>query len=148
MANITRFDPFGELAKFDPFGDLEDFFRGFGMRPGLRAFPAEPQMKLDVSEDKENYTVKAEAPGVKKEDIRVSIDGNRVSISAELKKEEETKEGKNVVRSERYYGRTARSFTLGHDIDEARAQAKYVDGVLELTLPKKAGTATKELKIA
>lgn len=148
MANITRFEPFGELTKFDPFGDIDEFFRGFGLRPMLRHLPAEPQIRVEVSEDKEAYTVKAEVPGVKKEDIKVSIDGNRVSISAELKKEEETREGKNVVRSERYYGKSSRSFTLDQDVDQSRAQAKYVDGILELSLPKKAGATVKELKIS
>jgi HSP20 family protein len=91
--------------------------------------------------------VKAEIPGVKKEDIHVAIDGNEVSISAEVKKDKEEKKGETVVRSERYFGRWARSFTLAWEVDEAKADAKYVDGVLMLTLPKKGGTAVKELAV-
>jgi HSP20 family protein len=146
MANITRRDPFG-LARTDPFADIEDMFKGFFMRPVL--FEGKPQMeiKMDVKEDDKAYIVHAEIPGVKKEDIQVSIDGNRVSISAESKIEKEEKEGEKVLRSERYSGKVARSFTLLHDVDEAQAQAKYSDRVLELTLPKKAGTATKKLEI-
>jgi HSP20 family protein len=79
---------------------------------------------------------------VKKEDIQVSIDGNRVSISAETKTEKEEKKGEKVLRSERYYGNVARSFTLANDVDETKAKAKYTDGVLELTLPKKEGATT------
>jgi HSP20 family protein len=146
MANITRYDPFGDLVRFDPFGD--DFFKGFMMRPIFRGLESEPQMKLDVSEDDKAYTVKAEIPGVNKEDIHISVDGNRVSISAEVKKEKEEKEGKKVVRSERYFGKVSRSFSLDHDIDEGGARAKYADGVLELTLPKKPGSTAKKVAVS
>ena len=82
-----------------------------------------------------------------KEDIHVSIDGNQVSISAETRMEKEEKEGEKVLRSERYVGKVARSFTLAHDVDEAKSQAKYADGVLELTLPKKAASQAKKLAV-
>jgi HSP20 family protein len=143
MSNISRYDPFS-LARLDPFGDLDDLFKGFFVRPV--AFEGQPQIqiKMDVKENEAAYTVHADIPGVKKEDIHVDIEGNRVSISAETKTEKEEKEGDKVLRSERYVGKVARSFTLAQDIDEAKAQAKYTDGVLELTLPKKAsGTARK-----
>jgi HSP20 family protein len=146
MANLTRHDP-SSLARFDPFGDIDDLFRGFFVRPALLEGQPQMQIKMDLKEDDKAYTVHADIPGVKKEDIQVSIDGNRVSISAESKIEKEEKEGEKVLRSERYSGKVARSFTLLHDVDEAQAQAKYSDGVLELTLPKKAGTATKKLEI-
>lgn len=146
MANITRHDPF-RLARTDPFSDIEDMFKGFFVRPVL--FEGQPQMeiKMDLKEDDKAYTVQAEIPGVKKEDIQVSIDGNRVSISAETKMEKEEKEGEKVLRSERYCGKVARSFTLANEVDEAQAQARYSDGVLELTLPKKAGATAKKVAI-
>ena len=87
MANITRFDPFSELARLDPFGNVDDLLKGFMLRPVFRGVEAEPQIKVDVSEEDKSYLVKAEIPGVKKEDIHVSIDGNQVTISAEIKKE-------------------------------------------------------------
>lgn len=146
MPNITRFDPFSELARLDPFAD--DFFKGFMLRPIFRGLEAEPQIKVEVSEDEKAYTVKAEVPGVKKEDIHISVDGNRVSISAEVKKEKEEKEGKKVVRSERYYGKVSRSFSLDHDLDEGAAKAKYTDGVLEVTLPKKPGAAARQVAVS
>ena len=148
MANITRFDPFSEIARFDPFGDIDDMFKGFMLRPVFRGMGAEPQIKLDVSEEDKAYLVKAEIPGVKKEDIHVSIDGNQVSISAEVKKEKEEKEGKKLLRSERYYGKVYRSFTLDQDVDQGGAQAKYTDGVLEVTLPKKPGSAAKQITVS
>lgn len=146
MANITRYDPFN-LTRFDPFGDIDDLFKGFFVRPALLEGQPQMQIKMDVKEDDNAYTVHADIPGVKKEDIQVNIEGNQVSISAETKMEKEEKKGEKVLRSERYFGKVARSFTLAHDVDEAKAQAKYNDGVLELTLPKKAVSAAKKLAI-
>lgn len=142
MANVTRFDPF-QISGFDP---LDDVFKGF-FRPVRIEGAPDVQIKMDVKEDDKGYTVHAEIPGVKKEDIHVTIDGNQVSISAEVKQEKEVKEGEKVLRSERYYGKVARSFTVANDIDDAASQAKYADGVLELALPKKAAAASKKLKI-
>ena len=138
MANITRFNPFDET--------FDDLFRGFFVRPVLEGAP-QVQIKMDVSEDDKAYKVRADVPGVKKEDIHVTIDGNQVSISAEVKQEKEEREGKKVLRSERYYGKVYRAFSVGQEVDEAGAQAKYSDGVLELTLPKKAAGAAKKLTV-
>ena len=147
MGNLTRWDPFGEMARIDPFRDMNDYFKGFMLRPVFKGLESEPEIRIEISETDKAYTVKADVPGVKKEDIQVSIDGKQVSISAEVKHEKEEKEGKKLVRSERYYGKQFRSFTLGHDIDEGKAEAEYNDGVLKLTLPKKAGTESKKLTI-
>jgi HSP20 family protein len=147
MANITRFDPFSELARFDPFRDLDDVFRLPRARALLRNMPEEPQIRMDVSEDDKVFRVKAEIPGVRKEDIKVSIDGNDVSISAEVKKESEEKKGETVIRSERFYGSHFRGFTLHHDIDQSKAEAKYENGVLELTLPKKEATSARQVAV-
>jgi len=137
MANITRLDPF------------EDLFRGFFVRPvdlnGSAQQP--PSIKMDVKEQGDNYLVHAELPGVKKEDIHVVVDGNQVSISAEVKQEKEVKEGERVLRSERYYGKVSRSFQLGQEIDDAKAAAKFNEGVLELTLPKRAASPNKRLTV-
>jgi len=140
MANITR---------YDPFSDMDDFFKGVFLRPvRFGDAPALTQIKVDVSEDDKGYTIHAEVPGAKKEDIKVSIDGNMVSLSAEVKREREQKQGEKVVRSERYYGTVSRSFTLGTDVDEAHAEARYKDGVLELTLPKKAGGRARQITVS
>ena len=137
------------LKRYDPFGDLDDMFKGFWMRP-VRLdveMPQQLQIKLDVKSSDGAYTVAAELPGVKKEDIKIDIDGSRVTISAEVKKESEEKKGEEVIRSERYYGAISRSFTLDADIDEAKADAKYSDGVLKLTLPKKAAASRKRVTV-
>jgi len=139
MANITRYDPFDEM-----FGDL---LKGFFVRPVSFEGPSQFPVKVDVIEDDNAYKVQAELPGVKKEDINVSIDGSQISINAEVKKEHEEKDGERVLRSERYYGKFSRSFALSQDVDESTAQAKYSDGVLELILPKKAAVSAKKLYI-
>ena len=144
MANITRFDPFGDLARFDPF-DFEPALRL--PRSLWRNLPEAPQIKMDVSEDEKGYKVKAEIPGVNKDDIKVSIDGNQVSISAEVKKESEEKKGETVIRSERYYGKQYRAFGLPADVDSTKTEAKYADGVLELVMPKKEGNAPKQVTV-
>jgi len=144
--NLTRFDPFAEIARFEPFNGLEDWFRDFNLRPALRDWKVEPRIKIDVAESDAAYTVQAEIPGVKKEDIKVDVQGNQVSISAEIKQESEEKHGKQL-RSERLYGSQRRSFTLEHDIDDSKVVASYVNGVLSLNLPKKAGQASKQITI-
>lgn len=137
MANITRIDPF------------DDLFRGFFVRPvDFDGAPAQPPtIKLDVKEQADSYLIHADLPGVKKEDIHVVVDGNQVSISAEVKQEKEVKEGERILRSERYFGKVSRSFQLGQEIDDSKAGAKFNDGVLELTLPKRTETASKRLTI-
>jgi HSP20 family protein len=142
MADIKRYDPFD--LTIEPFDDL---FRGFFRPVRFEGQPQQMSIKMDVKEDDKGYTVHAEIPGVKKDDIHVTIEGNQVSISAEVKKEKEEKEGEKVLRSERYYGKVYRSFTLGHEVDEGKAVAKYNDGVLDLALPKKAATSAKKLTI-
>ena len=137
MANITRLDP------------LDDLFRGFFVRPvdfnGTTQQP--PTIKMDVKEQGDNYLVHAELPGVNKEDIHVVVDGNQVSISAEIKQEKEVREGERVLRSERYFGKVSRSFQMGQEIDDAKAAAKFNEGVLELTLPKRAASPNKRLTV-
>lgn len=143
LSNITRYDPFN-LASIDPFGDIDELFKGFFVRPALLEGEPKMQIKMDVKEDDNAYAVHADIPGVNKEDIQVNIEGSEVSISAETKTE---KEGEKVLRSERYVGKVARRFTLAHDIDEAQARAQYTDGVLKLTLPKKAAGSARKLAI-
>ena len=136
MANLTHYDP------------LDDFFRGFFVRPvDMSNTPDAPTVKIDVNEQDKHFVVHAEMPGINKDDIHVHIDGPTVSISAERKQEKEVKEGERVLRTERYFGKVSRSFQLGQDIDEEQASAKFTDGVLELTLPKKAAAQARRLTI-
>lgn len=141
MAGLQRYN--------DPFGDLvDDLFKGFFVRPvvGESVQPAQ-RLKVEVAEDDKGYKVSAEIPGVKKDDINVTVDGDQVTISAEVKQEKEAKEAGRVIHSERYYGKVARSFRLGQEIDQGAIQARYQDGVLELTLPKRATERAKQITI-
>lgn len=139
MSNLMRYEPFEEL--------FEDMMKSW-FRPLRRELAVQPmQITMDLTENDKEYNVRAEIPGVKKEDISITIDGNRVSISAEIKKEKEEKKDEKVLRSERYYGRVYRSFTLDQDVNEGKAEAKYKDGVLELRLPKKAGSGARRVAI-
>jgi HSP20 family protein len=144
MANITRFGPIEDA--------FDELFRGFFVRPvsfegpGTAAASA-AQFRVDVTENDKAYTVHAEIPGVKKEDISITIDGDHVAIGAEVKKEKDVRNGERLLRTERYYGKVYRAFTLEQAVDEATAQAKYENGVLEVTLPKKAVVAAKRISV-
>ena len=142
MANLTRFDPLNDL--------VDDLFKGFLVRPvayeGGRN-DVLPRIKVDVAEKNGAYTVTAELAGVKKDDIQVTIDGAEVTLSAEVKREKEVTQDERVLHAERTFGKVSRSFTLPQEVDEAKAEAKFRDGVLELTLPKEAAAARKQVTI-
>lgn len=147
MANLQISDPIGTRMGrlFHNFWRHEpELFRSSPFTFADEAF----DMKLDVAEKEGAYVVRTDLPGVSKEDIKVDIDGNLVSISAEVKRESEKKDGETVVYSERYQGRAYRSFTLDSSIDAAKSQASYKNGVLELTLPKLADGNAKRLQVS
>ena len=127
---------------------VDDLLKGFFVRPVQFADQPELQLKMDVREDDQAYVVQADLPGVRKDDIHVQIDGNIVSISAELLRDKAMKEGEKVLRTERYFGKVSRSFQLAQDVDEAKASASYNDGVLALTLPKKQGGSARRVAVS
>ena len=142
MANVTRFNPFDDM--------VDDIFKCFFVRPvsyDARSALETPRMKVDVTERNGAYQVTADLPGVRKEDIQVAIDGAQVTLSAEIKREKEVAGGERALHTERTYGKVSRSFSLPQELDEAKAEAKFRDGVLELTLPKKAAAARKSITI-
>src|SRR5690606_13533474 len=103
---------------------------------------------LDVKEDEKAYTVRADIPGVKKEDIQVDVDGNAITLRAETKQEKEEKKGEKVLYSERRYGMMSRSFTLPTEVETDGAKAEYKDGVLNLTLPRKADGSGRRITVS
>lgn len=135
------------LQVYGPFADagLDDLVRSF-FKPLRESRDAAP-IKVDVIEKSDAFVVRAEVPGVAKEDIHVTIEGDQVSIAAEIKRETEARDGERVLRSERHYGSVYRSFVLPVEIDEAASNAKYEGGVLELTLTKKPAAQGKKLTI-
>lgn len=143
--NLSRFEPRGALTRFEPMRNFGNLFDVFSLMQPLRGLNNE-QVRIDISETDQAYLVKAEMPGIKKEDIKVAIQGDEVNISAESGEEQERKEG-NIVCRERYHGKVYRSFTLPQSVDEDSATASVHDGILELTLPKKTGAGAKQLTI-
>jgi len=142
MFNITRFNPIDDA--------FDSLIRGVPVwlpNPNERREAAPAQFRMDVSENEREYQVLAEMPGLKKDEISITINGNEVSVSAELKHEKDVRKDDTVLRAERYFGKMQRAFTLGHEVDQANAQAKYTDGVLQLTLPKKTAAALKKLAV-
>ena len=144
MANINRYDAFPDV--------FDDFFKGFLVRPVASSAASDlgdaaRRARIDVTEQNGEYKVLAELPGVKKEDIKVEVDGDQVSISAESRAEREAKDGERLLHSERYYGRLSRVFRVGQEVDQAKVSARYENGILELTLPKKESTAAKQITV-
>jgi HSP20 family protein len=148
MQSLIRFP----LSSYnDSFEDMmRTFFRPARWEGALRSeglnLPAD--IRIDVEENDKGFTVKAELPGVQKEDIDVRIEGNAVTISAESKREKDVKSNGKIVRSERYYGKLERAFTLSNELDEGKSEAQFQNGVLELKLMKKAGAAPKKLTVS
>lgn len=125
---------FGSPFEDDDFlAPVTSFFEGW--TPGLELY-----------DDKDKFTVRAELPGMKKEDIDVSVLADTLTISGEKKQEEERKEG-DTYRSERFFGRFQRSITLPQPVDTGRIEAHYKDGVLTLTLPKSESAKRKQIEI-
>jgi len=139
MTSLQLYDPFAETA-------VDSLLRSF-FRPE-RSDRASPHgIRVDVSESDRGYLVRAELPGVKKDEIHVAVEGNQVTIAAEVKRAELPAKDARVLRSERYYGSVYRSFTLPVELDDTTSQAKFEDGILELELVKKPATAGRKLTI-
>jgi HSP20 family protein len=138
MTALTRFDPIDRM--------FPELLRRWGM-PTQISEEAPGEIRIDVTEKDKAYEVRAEIPGAKKEDIRVNVDRNFVSISAEVKKVHEEKSAGRVVLKETYHGSASRAFSLAHEIDARNVVAKLEDGVLKLTLPKSEGSVSKTIAI-
>jgi HSP20 family protein len=140
MSNVVTYDPFVDTG-------FDELFRGFFKPVRMEGARAPVTIKMDVTEIGDGYMIHAEIPGVKKDDINVEIEGNEVTITAEVKREWDKKEGDKMLRSERYYGNVYRSFTLPHELDPLKSEAKYDWGVLELKLVRKAGATGRKLPV-
>jgi HSP20 family protein len=151
MTNIVRYDPFGEAMGFAPlWSPASEWLRGFLARPfGFEgALWGEPgPFRIAVAENETEYQVTAELPGARKEDVNVSVNGAEVTISAEIRDGMEGGREWDTVYSERLCGKMQRTFTLDHEIDADKAEARYTDGVLRLILPKKQPESRKRLTV-
>ncbi len=144
MTNLTRYDPFS-LTRMDPFESLVRDFMPSTYRSMLRSV-SEPAMPIEVQEMDKSFLLTVELPGVKKEDIDINITGNQVTINAEAR-QEKTASGAKEWCNERWYGSFSRTIHLPLEIEEQGAEATYADGLLHLTLPKKASSVARKLEI-
>ncbi|MGA9335612.1 MAG: Hsp20/alpha crystallin family protein [Rudaea sp.] len=148
MNTIANWNPFKTTTRYNPVASFEDLFRGLNARPLWRDIEAAPDMRIDVNEDDKAYRVKAEMPGVDKNDIEISVEGNQVAISAEVKRETTKKDDEKELYTERYFGKVYRSLSLASDLDGGKAEAHYDKGVLTLTLPKKHNGGTRKVAVS
>ena len=147
MNNLAHWNPFKSIARSDLGAGIDEMLRGLGTRSPWRYFEMAPEIRIDVSETDTAYQVTADLPGVNRNDIDVSVEGNRVAISAEIRREISRPQGEKDLYTERCTGRIQRAFTLPSELDSAAAGAKYEDGVLTLTLPKKNGGTSRRIAI-
>ncbi|MFV1996603.1 MAG: Hsp20/alpha crystallin family protein [Acidiferrobacterales bacterium] len=144
VTRTPRGRPFGWLDN-DLDNMFEGFFspeRGFDDSGGHDLVPA-----VDVSENELEFVVRVEIPGVRKEDVNVTVENGVLTLSAESKSETEEKEGERIIRQERRYGKYMRSLRLGTDIDESKVKAIHKDGVLQVTLPKAEAVKPKRISV-
>lgn len=142
----TRWHPFRQINRFDPLVDFEDLFRGMALRPLSRQDEAAMEMRMDITEDDKAYRISVDMPGLKKEDVDVSVVGNQVTITAEVTREQASDNEKQLY-SERCSGKAFRSFSLPIEVDSAKSEARYDGGVLKLTLQKKPTAGSRHLSI-
>jgi len=126
---------------------FEDFFAPMALGGNRLLDDGASIPRIDLLENDQAFEIQAEMPGVEKEDLKVAIDHQRVTIEGECRKANERREGENVVYSERSARKFMRSFTLPSEVDEAAAQARLDNGVLHLTLPKKQGSAARRIDV-
>ncbi len=149
---LERWRPGWEITPWRPFREIEDWerrFEDFFGRPMLR-LPVEEKgwmPAVDIFEKDDKFVVKAELPGMKEEDIDVSVVGDTLSIKGEKKTETEVKE-EDYYRCERAYGSFYRSIPLPSTVDASKIEANFEDGVLEVTLPKSAEVKTKKIAVS
>lgn len=153
MTTLARWNPFKTAGRLEamggfPINRFDDMVRSMASQPLWREMDMAPDMRLDVTENDTAYLVKADLPGVDKNDIEISVEGNQVTISAEVKRHSEQKEGDKTLCSERYVGKVYRSFSVPAEIDSAKADAHYEGGVLTLTLPKTGNGSGRRIMVS
>jgi HSP20 family protein len=144
--NMTRFNPRSDMVRPGVFPGIGNLLTGLSLAPVLRELEQAPRMKVDIEETDQAYILRADVPGADREDIAVTVDGNTVSITANVQQQRVEPNG-NMISVERIYGEEYRVFTLPQEVDESKAEARIENGVLVLTLPKKTGGGARKLDI-
>jgi len=138
-----------DIRPWNPFGDIDNIGREinrfFDFMPS-RLFGGLSSPKVDIYQTENDVVVKAEIPGVSKEDLNVYIDENTIRISGQTKRENEVKD-EDIYRSERFYGRFSRNIPLPVEVKSDEAKAEYKDGILSITVPKAEPSRTKGRRI-
>lgn len=141
---MNRIDPFVPYA-----GDwLDDLVRSGLVHPPATPASHEKRIRLDVAEDHGGYTICAELPGVRREDVTITVEGPRVVVHAEARRGTESASAERLLHSDRYYGSMRRDFALPNEIHSDGAEARLDSGILVLRLPKKAARSSRPLSIA
>src|SRR6266550_3903375 len=149
MTNLTRWDPFREMASWDPFRMSERFFDDRFWRPWLGTTREEFMFPVEISEREDHLEVKAALPGVNAEDIDVTVEGGVLRIRAEMKEEKEDQQPqKSYHRREMQYGRYERTVTLPYDVKADAAEARFENGILQLRLPKAESARAKQIPVS
>lgn len=146
MSGLTRWNPLETLSRLDPAAEMDDMLRGLGLRSLRGGTPTTLELRTEITEREGAYQVNVDVPGVDKKDIDVSIDGRQVAITVESHRQKREEKDK-VIYTERFEGRSYRAFTLPEEVDRTKAQARYEDGVLKLTLPRLAGNNAHRLAV-
>jgi HSP20 family protein len=147
MSMLTRWNPFRSSSSLSLMPEFDDLLRGFGGRSMFRDLDTMPEMRIDLAEDDTSYRAVIDMPGVDKDDIKVSAEGNQITVSADTRRETETRHEKRLV-TERYSGHCYRSFSLPLAVDDSRAEAHYDNGVLTLVLPKKSNGSSHRIMVS
>ncbi|MDF1578138.1 MAG: Hsp20/alpha crystallin family protein [Desulfurivibrionaceae bacterium] len=140
-----------EITRWEPLREMEDFFDRFS-RPMGRQFGRELARagewapRVDISENDKEFVINAEIPDIKKEDVKVNVENGVLTLRGERKQEKEEKD-KKFHRIERFYGSFCRSFTLPDNVDEAKIDATFKDGMLKLTIPKIESKKPKAIEV-
>ena len=146
MNQLTHWNPFKSLARNEAGGGFDQLLRDFGVRPFFGQLDV-PDIRIDVGENDKAFTIRADIPGAKKEDIDVAVDGRQVSITARSASRTEKKD-ETFLYTERSEGQFSRSFMLPAEVEDGQAEAKYEDGVLKLNLPLREKRYGKSIKVS
>lgn len=142
-----------QLTRWDPFREMEEMFgqrgRGWPAKKRMGMMPVDDEIwapRVDISETDKNFQIKVEVPGIKRDDVKISVEDNTLTIKGE-RKEEKQEEGRKFHRMECYYGSFERQFALPPNINQEKIDASFKDGVLVLDLPKKEVEKPKQVEV-
>ena len=145
MAHLQTCNALGDLWNIS--NEMDRFLWSFGRNRRHDVAPSQWAPAVDISEDAETLTIRADLAGLRKEDVKINVEDGVLTLHGERKFDEQKENGKNYYRIERGYGVFARSFTLPNTVNSERISAHMKDGVLEITIPKREEAKPKQIEI-